>query len=80
VTDARDWMLTTADIADALGVSRFTVRRLIVLGFLPCARQYRVGNRTTYRVSLSELMEFARAHNPDDVQRIADSVRERMAS
>lgn len=75
-----DGLLTTQDVADALGVSRFTARRLIVLGYLPCARQWKGrAGRTTYRVTLDELMDFARAHSPEDVQRIAQSVRHRLA-
>ena len=58
-----EW-LTTAEVAELIGVSRQTVTQMIRDGRLP-ARAIESGSRVIYRVRRSALTEWARRHTRD---------------
>jgi excisionase family DNA binding protein len=58
-----DW-LSTAEVAELIGVSRQTVTQMIRDGRLP-ARAIESGSRVIYRVRRSVLAEWARRYTKD---------------
>jgi excisionase family DNA binding protein len=59
----KDW-LSSAEVAELIGVSRQTVTQMIRDGRLP-ARAIESGSRVIYRVRREALAEWARRHTRD---------------